>query len=88
MVNTFYKSLGINVNRLNDTKPNARLQAVFEHIRVFVLDEVSMVSAGHLNRIDERIRFLTGNKELYMCGLDIFVTGDFYQLPPTKGTAL
>ena len=88
MANTFYKSLGINVNRLNDTKPNARLQAVFEHVWVFVLDEVSMVSAGHLNRIDERIRFLTGNKELYMGGLDIFVTGDFSQLPPTKGTAL
>ncbi|KAK3909285.1 ATP-dependent DNA helicase [Frankliniella fusca] len=58
-----------------------------EKVKFIVLDEFSMVSCSLLGMIDKRIREGTGKDEPFG-GLNVYLCGDYNQLPPVMGTAL
>ncbi|KAK3915401.1 ATP-dependent DNA helicase [Frankliniella fusca] len=58
-----------------------------EKVKFIVLDEFSMVSCSLLGMIDKRIREGTGKDEPFG-GLNVYLCGDYKQLPPVMGTAL
>jgi hypothetical protein len=53
----------------------------YEQLQFIVLDEVSLVGARMLNAIDQRLRFIKHVQEKFSGGVDVIVTGDFYQAP-------
>ena len=59
------------------------LQALFTHCRYLFIDEKSMIGIKFLGLLDQRLReiFPAHQDEMY-AGINIFVCGDFYQLPP------
>ena len=47
------------------------------------IDEISMVGANKLSKVNFRLQDIRGSKE-FMGGLPIITTGDFGQLPPVR----
>lgn len=65
------------------------LQAVFKHIRYIIIDEKSMVSLTMLSFIHTRCGEVWPTKaHLPFSGINIVLSGDFYQLPPVARRAL
>lgn len=59
----------------------------FRDTDVLVIDEVSMVEAHHLDRLNEVLkagRYFDNGRNLPFGGCQVVVTGDFCQLPPVK----
>ena len=54
-------------------------------IRVLVIDELSMVSAEMLARIDQHLQLFKRRQGVPFGGLHVLMAGDLYQLPPPKG---
>ena len=57
-------------------------------IEYVIIDEISMVGQEEFCYIDQRLRQITGNKEMAFGGLHMIIVGDFAQLPPVGDTAL
>ena len=59
------------------------LQALFKHCKYLIIDEKSMIGIKFLGLLDQRLReiFPARQNEMY-AGINIFVCGDFHQLPP------
>jgi hypothetical protein len=59
------------------------LQALFKHCKYLVIDEKSMIGIKFLGLLDQRLReiFPAHQNEMY-AGINIFLCGDFHQLPP------
>jgi ATP-dependent exoDNAse (exonuclease V) alpha subunit len=59
------------------------LQALFKHCKYLVIDEKSMIGIKFLGLLDQRLReiFPAWQDEMY-AGINIFLCGDFHQLPP------
>jgi hypothetical protein len=59
------------------------LQALFKHCQYLIIDEKSMIGIKFLGLLDQRLReiFPARQNEMY-AGINIFVCGDFHQLPP------
>jgi ATP-dependent DNA helicase PIF1 len=59
------------------------LQALFKHCKYLVIDEKSMIGIKFLGLLDQRLReiFPARQDEMY-AGINIFLCGDFHQLPP------
>ena len=53
----------------------------YRHLKVVIIDEISMVGTQLLSFIDTRLQQLTGTKRTFG-GLSIIAVGDFYQLKP------
>ena len=49
--------------------------------KVLIIDEISMLKAGTLDMINELLKFLRQNDEPFG-GMQVIVSGDFFQLPP------
>ncbi|EFY94086.1 ATP-dependent DNA helicase PIF1 [Metarhizium robertsii ARSEF 23] len=65
------------------------LQAVFKHCKYLIIDEKSMIGIKFLGLLDQRLReiFPARQDEMY-AGINIFVCGDFHQLPPIGATVI
>ena len=59
------------------------LQALFKHCKYLIIDEKSMIGIKFLGLLDQRLReiFPARQDEMY-AGINIFLCGDFHQLPP------
>lgn len=59
------------------------LQALFKHCQYLIIDEKSMVGIKFLGLLDQRLReiFPAHQDDMY-AGINIFLCGDFHQLPP------
>ncbi len=51
-------------------------------------DEVSLVGNRMLSFIDRRLRIIKQVHNEFMCGLDVIMTGDFYQAPPIRDSSI
>ena len=86
---TIESALGIQVNdkrkgySRNNASKNSDLRFLYEDLVVIFLDEVSMVGADKLTKINYRMQEIMGN-EKFMGGVSVVCTGDFGQLPPVK----
>ncbi|TPX75682.1 hypothetical protein CcCBS67573_g03050 [Chytriomyces confervae] len=57
------------------------------NVRVLVIDEISMVSGDTFDKLEAVARIVRRNEDVFG-GIQIIVTGDFFQLPPiAKGSA-
>ncbi|KID59396.1 ATP-dependent DNA helicase PIF1, partial [Metarhizium hybridum] len=65
------------------------LQALFKHCKYLIIDEKSMIGIKFLGLLDHRLReiFPARQDEMY-AGINIFVCGDFHQLPPIAATVM
>lgn len=72
-----------NLNNLSSEMLN-KLTDQYEELRFIVLDEVSLVGARMLHAIDQRLRSIMHVQNKVFGGLDVIVTGDFYQAPPVR----
>ena len=55
------------------------------HLRLLIIDEVSLLNAQQLNWLSTRLCELTGVKHRPFGGVSILVCGDLLQLPPVDG---
>ena len=63
------------------------LRTEYEHMQVFVIDEVSMLTVELLADTEQRLRQIKNNDE-YFGGISIILVGDFQQLPPASGETM
>lgn len=87
---TVHNALSISLSRLlplNIEKAH-QYRALFEFVKVIIIDEVSMVSAELLEQINERLKQITGLFTKSFGGLDVILIGDLRQLPPVKATPI
>jgi hypothetical protein len=65
------------------------IQAVFKHIRYLIIDEKSMVSLHMLTSIHSRCsQIWPSQAHLPFAGLNVILSGDYYQLPHVRRQAL
>ena len=64
----------------------ADLKYLYEDVSAIFIDEISMVGAGKLTKINFRFQDIASgsNKKEFMGGRSCIVTGDMFQLPPVK----
>jgi ATP-dependent exoDNAse (exonuclease V) alpha subunit len=56
------------------------------NLKVLIIDEISMMSAKHLDQISFRLREIFGTPQVvHFGGISVIVVGDFNQLPPVGG---
>ncbi|XP_039509525.1 uncharacterized protein LOC120464209 [Pimephales promelas] len=73
---------------LSDDKMNS-LRTKLGNLQILIIDEVSMVDHRLLSYIHGRLRQIKQTGDYSLFGkVNILAVGDFYQLPPVKGTAL
>ena len=65
----------------------AALRNKLSEVRLIIIDEISMVSSVLFFQVNQRLTeiFRYSGKEPF-AGLPVIVCGDFYQLPPGKGS--
>lgn len=86
-----WAGLGIADRLLSDAMVNTiiekpYLERRFNHAKVLIIDEVSMLNATIIDNVDKILRFANkrngGNDITPFGGLQIIFVGDFFQLPP------
>lgn len=63
-------------------------RCLFKYVKMILIDEVSMIGAEMLERIDLRLKEITGNYDTSFGGLHIIFIGDLRQLPPVRATPI
>jgi len=69
---------------LNQGKISENLKKFWEPVLHLIIDEVSMLTASDLAKIDLQLQLLKGNNEKFG-SISISVHGDFFQNPPVGG---
>jgi ATP-dependent DNA helicase PIF1 len=64
--------------------PHSFSKELFQALDVLIIDEISSVHANLFDKVDERLRWLRGNRRPFG-GLRVILIGDYYQLPPIPG---
>jgi len=73
----------LNEKDLNTIINNNAIQKKIENLSVLIIDEVSMVSPALFDTMDLVIRSIKGSDDPFG-GIQVIVTGDFFQLPPVS----
>ena len=76
----FHKKLYKGTNHLSADELNT-FRIKYIHLKVVIIDEISMVGNKMLSFIDTRLQQLTGTKAAFG-GLSVIAVGDLYQLKP------
>ncbi|XP_049318190.1 uncharacterized protein LOC105232370 isoform X10 [Bactrocera dorsalis] len=63
-------------------------RSLFRYVKVLIIDEVSMISAELLGKIDMRLKQITGRGKADFGGIDVILIGDLRQAPPVRATAI
>ena len=79
----FHKKMYRGTNHLSADELNT-FRIKYIHLKVVIIDEISMVSNKMLSFIDTRLQQLTGTKAAFG-GLSVIAVGDLYQLKPVSG---
>ena len=79
----FHKKMYKGTNHLSADELNT-FRIKYRHLKVVIIDEISMVSNKMLSFIDTRLQQLTGTKAAFG-GLSVIAVGDLYQLKPVSG---
>ncbi|KAF4540194.1 Mitochondrial DNA helicase protein [Lasiodiplodia theobromae] len=58
---------------------------LWKTVKVLIIDEISMIDGEFFDKLDQIARGVRGNR-LPFGGVQLVVTGDFYQLPPVSKT--
>uniref|UniRef100_A0A8D8ZHS9 ATP-dependent DNA helicase n=1 Tax=Cacopsylla melanoneura TaxID=428564 RepID=A0A8D8ZHS9_9HEMI len=77
---------GRQMPQLNADIANTIREKLF-HIKLLIIDEISMVSSIMLDRIDCRLRQIKGKDEPFG-SVSVIAVGDLYQLPPVASTPI
>ena len=72
------------IAKMSDQR-RTHLRTQLSHLKLIVIDEISMVSNAKIRFVHERLQeiFCTPDSLLF-AGLSVVVVGDFYQLPPVR----
>ena len=62
----------------------SRLRKMYQHLKVVIIDELSMISSDNLYAIHKRLQEIKGNEDPFG-DVAIVIFGDLLQLPPVKG---
>ena len=87
---TYHTALSISPTRyypLSQEK-QALYQTLFKYVKIVVIDEISMMGAEMLERIDRRLKEIKGRPDLLFGGVHIIFIGDLRQLPAVRQTAI
>ena len=76
----FHKKMYKGTNHLSADELNT-FRIKYRHLKVVIIDEISMVCNKMLSFIDTRLQQLTGSKAAFG-GLSVIAVGDLYQLKP------
>lgn len=57
----------------------------WKNTKVLIIDEISMMSGTFFNKLDQMGRIIKGKENEFFGGMQLILTGDFFQLPPVKG---
>ena len=76
----FHKKIYQGTNLLSADELNT-FRIKYRHLKVVIIDEISMVGNRTLNFIDTHLQQLTGTKAVFG-GLSVITFGDLYQLKP------
>ncbi len=71
------------LNALSDEKWD-NFTKTYDQLCLLVINEVSLVSNKMLSFIDHRLLIIKQVRNEFMGGIDVFLTGDFYQAPPIQ----
>ena len=63
---------------------NRRIVKRFRNTKVLIIDEISMLHAYQLDNLEKICRALKGQPFLPFGGLQVVLSGDFFQLPPVS----
>lgn len=74
--------LDIAKNTPVNLKYNSHRLAIFRHLELLIIDEISMVRADMLDQIDFTLRLTRKKWNLPFGGVQVILIGDMYQLPP------
>jgi hypothetical protein len=86
---TIHTALKISLSKLLPSIEVAQqYRTLFKYVQVILIDEISMVVAELLNRIDSRLKQITGNFQDHFGGMDIIFIGYLRQLPPVRATPI
>jgi hypothetical protein len=86
---TIHTALKISLSKLLPSIEVAQqYRTLFKYVQVILIDEISMVVAELLNRIDSRLKQITGNFQDNFGEMDIIFIGDLRQLPPVRATPI
>jgi len=86
--NTIHSWAGIGIadelhkKHVNDMSKSRREQ--IENADILIIDEVSMLHDYRLDMVDEVCRQVRGKRDVPFGGLQVILSGDFYQLPPVN----
>ncbi|GFS97823.1 ATP-dependent DNA helicase [Trichonephila clavipes] len=83
-------ALKISLSRLLplNSETAQQCRTLFKYIKVIIIDEISMISAQLLLKVDSRLKQITGNFQSYFGGLEIILIGDLRPLPPVCSTPI
>ena len=76
----FHEKIYQGTNLLSADELNT-FRTKYIHLKVVIIDEISMVGNQTLNFIDTRLQQLNGTKAVFL-GLSVIAVGDLYQLKP------
>lgn len=86
---TVHSAFRLTTSRVTRLLSAENLQAyrnMFVGVRAVFIDEISMLSAAILGKINYRLQQITGIYDQVFGGLHIILCGDFRQLPPVRAT--
>lgn len=62
---------------------NSRISKRFQKTKVLIIDEISMLHSYRLNLVEKAARLTKGNFDSFG-GMQVILSGDFFQLPPVS----